>query len=77
VHSEARAVFSVGKEETIMTMRKVIMAVLFAGFVLGGLAACEKEGPAEKAGKAVDEAASDIAEGASDTVEEIEKKVDD
>jgi len=60
-----------------MTMRKVIMTVLFAGFVLGGLAACEKEGPTEKAGKAVDEAASDIAEGASDTVEAIEKKVDE
>ena len=60
-----------------MTIRKVIMAVLFAALTLAGLSACEKEGPAEKAGKAVDEAASDIAEGASDTVKAIEKKVEE
>lgn len=60
-----------------MTLRKVIMAVLFAGLALAGVSGCEKEGPAEKAGKAIDEAASDIAEGASETVEAIEKKVEE
>jgi len=59
-----------------MMIRNVIVAVLFAGFALGGLSACEKEGPAEKAGKAIDETASDIAEGASETMETIEKKVE-
>jgi hypothetical protein len=61
-----------------MTFSKVIVAVLFAGFALGGLSGCEKsEGPAEQAGKAIDEAASDISEGASETMEAIEKKVED
>jgi len=60
-----------------MNLRKLIMAVLFAGLALAGLSACEKEGPAEKAGKAMDEAASDISEGASETMEAIEKKVEE
>lgn len=60
-----------------MIFRRPFMAVLFAVFALAGLSACEKEGPAEKAGKAIDETASDIAEGASETVEAIEKKVEE
>jgi hypothetical protein len=71
-----RVVFRIWQEEKIMMIRNVIVAVLFAGFALGGLSACEKEGPAEKAGKAIDETASDIAEGASETMETIEKKVE-
>ena len=52
--------------------------VLFAGISLAGLSGCEKnEGPAEKAGKAIDEAASDIAEETSETMEAIEKKVEE
>ena len=46
-----------------------------SGFPLTGLAACEKEGPAEKAGKAIDEAASNVANEASEVTESIEKKV--
>jgi hypothetical protein len=53
------------------------MVVVFMGLTMFGLSACEKEGPAEKAGKAIDEAASDISEGASDTMEAIEKKVEE
>jgi len=61
-----------------MILRKVIAVVLCAGLALAGLPGCEKnEGPAEKAGKAIDEAASDIAEGTSDTMEAIEKKVEE
>jgi len=77
VDSGARVVSSIRQQEENMTIRKVIMAVLFAGLALTGLSACEKEGPAEKAGKAIDEAASDVAEGASETVEAIEKKVEE
>jgi len=47
------------------------------GLVASGLSACEKEGPAEKAGEAIDEAASDIAEETSETMEAIEKKVEE
>ena len=54
--------------------RSIMMAVL-AGFMLTGLPACEKEGPAEKAGKAIDEAASDVAEEASEAKEAVEKEL--
>ena len=53
-----------------MKIGKQIMAVVFAGLALLGLSACEK------AAKAIDETASGIAEGASETVEAIEKKVE-
>jgi predicted small lipoprotein YifL len=35
-------------------LKRSILALLAAGLIMG-LAACEKEGPMEKAGKAVDE----------------------
>jgi hypothetical protein len=61
-----------------MKIHQMIAAVLFAGLALAGLPGCEQsEGPAEKAGKAIDEAASDVAEEASETVETIEKKVEE
>lgn len=40
----------------------VIIMLVFAVFALCGMTACEKEGPAENAGKALDEAVSDMAE---------------
>ena len=58
-----------------MKTGKVIMAVMLAGLALAGLSACEKEGPAEKAGKGIDDTASGVAEGAIETLESIEKKV--
>lgn len=61
-----------------MIFRRVIAVVLFAGLALAGLSGCEKnEGPAEKAGKAIDEAASDIADRTSETMEAIESKVEE
>ena len=48
---------------------------MLAGLLVMGLSACEKEGPAEKAGKAVDEAASDMAEHAEEAKEAIEEKM--
>jgi hypothetical protein len=42
-----------------------------------GLTACEKEGPAEKAGKAIDEAASDVAKEANDAMDAVEKKMEE
>jgi hypothetical protein len=69
--------FSLQQQEGNMKVGKVMMVVVFMGLTMFGLSACEKEGPAEKAGKAIDEAASDISEGASDTMEAIEKKVEE
>jgi len=54
-----------------------ILSVILAGMLVIGLSACEKsEGPAEQAGKAMDEAASDVAEGAKDAKEAVEEKMD-
>lgn len=53
---------------------KGIGAVLAAGMLLGGLAACEKkEGPGERAGKAVDEAV----EKTGKKIEEAGEKIQD
>ena len=58
-----------------MKMYKGIVAAMLAGLMFTGLSACEKEGPAEKAGKAIDEAASDMSDSTKETMEDIEKKV--
>ena len=59
-----------------MRISKGIIAAILAGFMCGGLAACEKEGPAEKAGKAIDDAASSVAKDADQAKEAVEKKMD-
>lgn len=58
-----------------MAMYKGIIVITLSGLLLTGLAACEKEGPAEKAGKTIDEAASNVANEASEVTESIEKKM--
>ncbi len=58
-------------------MYKAMIAALLAGLMFTGLTACEKEGPAEKAGKAIDDAASDVAKEAGDAKEAIEKKMEE
>jgi hypothetical protein len=58
-----------------MTIRKVAVTVLVAGLAVAGLSACEKEGPAEKAGTAIDEATSDLSDSTNEAMQDIEKKV--
>jgi len=58
-----------------MKMYKLIVAAMLAGLMFTGLSACEKEGPAEKAGEAIDEAASDMSDSTKEAMEDIEKKV--
>jgi hyperosmotically inducible periplasmic protein len=60
-----------------MTMHKGIIAVLVASLALAGLSACEKEGPAEKAGKALDNTASDVSDSAKETMDDLKKKVNE
>ena len=60
-----------------MKMRKLVVAVLLSGLALAGLSACEKEGPAEKAGKALDNAASDVSDSAKETMDDVQKKVNE
>jgi hypothetical protein len=58
-----------------MKMHKGILAALFSGLLLVGLSACEK-GPAEKAGEAIDDAASDVADNADDAADAVKEKLD-
>jgi hypothetical protein len=59
-----------------MKRYREILSILLAGILVTGLSACESEGPAEKAGKAIDDAASDVAEGAEDAKEAVEEKME-
>ncbi len=59
-----------------MNMYKNITTALCTGILLAGLSGCEK-GPAEKAGKAIDDAASDVADAAEDAGDAIKKKMDE
>ena len=58
-----------------MKVYKSITTALFAGLLLVGLSACEK-GPAEKAGEAIDDAASDIADKSENAAEAMKEKLD-
>ena len=58
-----------------MKSYKNIIAALLSGLLLMGLSACEK-GPAEKAGEAIDDAASDVADKTEDAAEAVKEKLD-
>ena len=58
-----------------MKMYKGILAALFSGLLVMGLSACEK-GPAEKAGEAIDDAASEVADTAEEAKEAVEEKLE-
>ncbi len=58
-----------------MKTSKGTMVAILSGLLLTGLCACEKEGPAEKAGKTIDETASNVADEAGEVAESIEKKM--
>ena len=56
-----------------MKIYKRILATLFSACLLMGVAACQEKGPAEKAGEAIDDAASDVANKAEDAADDIKK----
>ena len=57
-----------------MKIHKELLMAILAGFLVTGLTACEKEGPAETAGQAVDEAASEGAAEVQEATEAVEEK---
>jgi hypothetical protein len=61
----------------MMKVYKGIVASLLAGLMFAGLSACEKEGPAEKAGKAIDEATSDAADSLEDVGDRMEDEIEE
>lgn len=58
-----------------MKAYKTILAALFSGLLLIGLAACDK-GPAEKTGEAIDDAASNVTESTEEAAEALKEKMD-
>ena len=57
---------------------KGIVALLIAGMLVGGLAACEKKaGPGERAGKALDQAVVDTGKKIEETGEKIQDAAKD
>ena len=58
-----------------MKTHKRFLAAIFSGLLLIGLSACEK-GPAENAGEAIDDAASDVKDAAEDAADAVEEKVE-
>lgn len=54
-----------------MRLNRVIATAIVLGFVTVGLPACEKKGPVEKAGKAVDDAAKKAGEAVRDAGDKI------
>lgn len=59
-----------------MKLYRGIFSAVLTGLLVVGLMACEQEGAAEKAGKAIDEAASDVVEEAEEATEAIQDKMD-
>jgi len=56
-----------------MKLNRGIATAVLLGFVMAGLSACEKKGPAERAGEAVDNAVKK----AGDAVKEAGDKIKD
>lgn len=54
-----------------MKLHHGIAAALLLGFAMAGLSACEKKGPLERAGQAVDDAAKKTGEAVKDAGDKI------
>lgn len=54
-----------------------IAAAIALGFAVAGLAACEKEGPMERAGKAVDNAGEKVGEKIENAGEKVQDAAND
>lgn len=59
-----------------MTKWKMMVVGLILGLLTFPLAACEKKGPAEKAGEQVDQAMEEAKEGMEQGAEAIREKID-
>jgi hypothetical protein len=58
-----------------MKLHQSIAAALLLGFAMVGLSACEKEGPLERAGAAVDDAAKKTGEAVQDAGDKVKDAV--
>lgn len=58
-----------------MKLNRGIAVAILLSFAMAGLSACEKQGPAEKAGQAVDDAAKKTGEAVKDAGDKIKDAV--
>lgn len=58
-----------------MKLNRGLATAILLGFVMAGLPACEKKGPAEKAGEAIDDAARKAGETVKDAGDKIKDAV--
>lgn len=68
---------SIYEEGNTMKFNSGIAAAVALSFAVAGLAACEKEGPMEKAGKAVDNAGEKVGEKIENAGEKIQDAAKD
>jgi len=55
-----------------MRSRSIALALLLTSLTSGATIACHQEGPAERAGKALDQAADDVGDAAKDAGQAVE-----
>ena len=60
-----------------MKLNSGIVAAIVLGFAVAGLSACQKEGPMERAGKAVDNAGSKVGEKIENAGEKLQDAAKD
>ncbi|MBL28370.1 MAG: hypothetical protein CMM50_12570 [Rhodospirillaceae bacterium] len=56
---------------------RAMLRIALLGLTVGWLAACDEEGPAEKAGEAIDNAVEDAGDAVEDAGDAIEDTADD
>jgi hypothetical protein len=59
------------KWEVLMSIRNRYALAVCASILAFGFSACEKQGPAEKAGEEIDEAAAEVKEGVNEAADEV------
>lgn len=59
-----------------MRIYKFIAPILVAGFLIGGIAGCEQQGPAEEAGEEIDESVEETGEEMEETGEQLEEQTE-
>ena len=58
----------------MLILKRIVVSIIAAGLIMG-LVACEKEGPMEKAGKAVDESVEKAGKAVDESIEKAEKAI--
>ena len=61
----------------MQSMKKMFVSLFAVAFLVGGLAACEKKGPAETAGEKIDQATENAGKKMEEVGNNIQKSAED